>query len=661
MSRGAGSASGGKNPFEIYTGLNTRGQNKPLDWEESAVDAQSLVGDIYDNDRPAPKMYFLWLVLMAVFGILLSRVFFLQIVQGKNFRQLSDSNRVRSQTILAPRGLILDRSGQTLAQNSASFNLAAVPFDLPKSQTDLEAEITKAAAAFDFDGPQLLLKLKIAPTNSLLPIVLKQDISQEQAILFETRSNEFLGLSIEQIPVRQYVDAPVFSHVLGYAGLVSPEDLAHLDSQKYDTVDYAGKTGIELAYENYLHGSNGQNLVEVDANGKLLDVLGKNNPASGQNLQLNIDKGLQQEIYNQLKSGRNPRAAAVAMNPKNGQILALVSLPGFNSNLFSGGLSSQDYTALLADKNLPLFNRAVSGTYPPGSTVKPMVGLAGLQEKIITPATVINDRGVLVIPSQFDPSIKYNFFGWTRAGLGPVNIYKAIAQSDDIYFYTVAGGYPGSPVPQGLGAEKLAYYYRKFNLGSLTGIDIPDEKPGLVPDPDWKAEYYKSNPILSKWYLGDTYHIGIGQGDLLVTPLQVAEWTSIIANNGLGFRPQVLNKVTDAGGRAVYKKSPEILANNFLDGENLRVIQQAMRETVTSGSGRELQDLPVEAAGKSGTSQFDGSDPTRTHAWFTAYAPFNDPEIVVTVLVEAGGEGHVAAEPVVRKAIEYWAKNIYKK
>ncbi len=661
MSREAGSASGGKNPFEIYSGLNTRGKKTPLDWEESAVDTTSPVGDIHDADRTLPNMSFMWVALFSVFVILLSRIFFLQIVQGSNFRALSDSNRVRSQTILAPRGVILDRTGQTLVQNSASFNLVAVPFDLPKSKQDLSAEIFKASEAFSFDGNELVAQINKAPANSLLPLVAKQNISQDEAILFETRSNEFLGLGLEQIPVRQYVEAPVFSHIMGYTGLVSQADLAHLDKNKYDTVDYTGKTGIETAYEKYLHGVNGQNLVEVDATGKLLDVLGQNSPTPGQTLSLNIDKGLQEKIYNSLKKGSNPRAAAVAINPKNGEVLALVSLPGFDNNLFSSGVSSKDYSALLTDKNLPLFNRSISGTYPPGSTVKPMVGLAGLEEKIITPDTVINDRGVLVIPNQFDPSIKYNFYGWTHTGLGPVNIYDAIAQSDDIYFYTVAGGYPNSPVPVGLGAEKLAEYYHKFNLGSTTGIDIPGEKPGLVPDPAWKASYFKSDPILSKWYLGDTYHIGIGQGDLLVTPLQVAEWTAIIANNGVGMRPQLLNRVTDDNGKIIFEKTPEILIKDFLQPENLKIIQQAMRDTVTEGSGRALNNLPIEAAGKTGTSQFDGSDPSRTHAWFTAYAPFNDPEIVITVLVEAGGEGHATAVPVARDAMAYWEKNIYRK
>jgi penicillin-binding protein 2 len=269
---------------------------------------------------------------------------------------------------------------------------------------------------------------------------------------------------------------------------------------------------------------------------------------------------------------------------------------------------------------------------------------------------VVVDRGVLVIPNQFDPSIAYNFVSWKRDGLGPVNVYSAIAKSSDIYFYILAGGHPSSPIP-GLGAEKLAEYYRKFNLDKLTGIDIQGEKPGVVADPAWKSKYFKNDPILSKWYLGDTYHVGIGQGDMLTTPLQVALWTAIIANDGVGYKPKILSEILDEQGKVIFKNEPEIIVEKFASEENLRMVQEGMRQTVEYGSGVKLLDLPFMSAGKTGTSQFDGSDPSRTHAWFTAYAPFDDPEIVITVLVEAGGEGHAAAVPVVKEALKWWYEN----
>ncbi|MFA5990656.1 MAG: penicillin-binding protein 2 [Candidatus Doudnabacteria bacterium] len=649
-----------KNPFEIYTSFNSKKSGRQLDWEESAVDLESSVEELHDSDRSAPNFKWLSLFLFCTFVIFGARIFYLQIIKGDSFRVLSENNRVRSQSLLAPRGLIVDRNQVTLAQNTASFNLVAVPFDLPKNQAELEKELTAAAMVFGFNQTELSDKLKSSKTNLLEPIVLAQDLSQDQAILFETRASEFVGLSVRQVPIRQYINAPIFSHLLGYTGLVSAEDLKKLDPEKYDQPDFIGKTGIEAQYEKYLHGINGQDLVEVDASGKLTNILGQNSPTPGNTLHLNIDKDLQEKLYNDLKAGSGSKAAAVALNPKTGEVLALVSLPGFDNNLFAHGIKQQDYTNLLTDKNLPLFNRAITGTYPPGSTVKPMVALAALQEGVVTPTTIINDRGVLVIPNQFDSSISYNFFSWKREGLGPMNVYSAIAQSSDIYFYTVAGGHPNSPI-KGLGAEKLAEYYRKFNLGKIWGLDLPGEKSGVVADPDWKAKFYKTDPILSKWYLGDTYHIGIGQGDMLVTPLQVAEWTALIANNGVGMKPRLLDQVTDQSGKVLFQTKPEVLINKFAQEEYLTVVQRGMRQAVTDGSGKQLSTLPITSAGKTGTSQFDGADPKRTHAWFTAYAPFEDPQIVITVLVEAGGEGHIAAVPVVKDALLWWAENRYKR
>jgi penicillin-binding protein 2 len=380
--------------------------------------------------------------------------------------------------------------------------------------------------------------------------------------------------------------------------------------------------------------------------------LGEKSPKPGQAIELNLDNGLQIELYNALKSrNKNVKAAAVALNPKTGEVLAFLSLPGFDGNAFARGISSKDYQALLSDPNLPLFNRVIAGTYPPGSTVKPMVAAAALNEKVVTAKTIIVDRGVLVIPHQYDPSISYNFVGWKRDGLGPMDIKSAIAQSSDIYFYVVGGGHPSSQV-KGLGPDKLADYYRKFNLGQTTGIDLQGEKSGVVADPNWKANYYEDDQILGQWYLGDTYHISIGQGDMLTTPLQVAQFTAIIANNGVGMKPKILKKIL--GGKDF---QPEVSVQKFLSDDILHLVQEGMRETVLSGSGRQLNTLSITAAGKTGTSQFDGSDPKRTHAWFTAYAPYEDPKIVITVLVEAGGEGHAVAVPVVKQALEWWAEN----
>lgn len=647
------------NPFE--NNFQSSIKSRPgLAWEESAVDKISQVGGgVFDADRTSPKIWWLGLVLVLVFGLIFSRLFFLQVIKGGGYQQLSENNRIRSQVILAPRGLILDKYGTVLAQNTASFNLVAVPLDLPKE--GLVEEVNKLASLLNFDAAEANTKLKGMDKRSMQPVLVKQDISQQQSILFETKASEFIGFSVQKVPIRQYPYALSFSHLLGFTGIISQDDLKTVDQSLYDANDFVGKTGLEAQYEKYLHGENGENLVEVDAAGKLVNVLGEKKAGSGDTLRLNIDQGLQQTLYDLLsKDNPNRKAAAVALDPKNGEVLALVSLPGYDDNLFAHGIKKEDYQKLIADKNLPMFDRAIAGTYPPGSTVKPMVATAALQQGTISENTVITDRGVLVIPNQYNPSVAYNFYGWKRSGLGPMNVKSAIAESSDIFFYVVAGGHPSSQVP-GLGAEKLAEYYRKFNLGRVTGIDLQGEKPGLVPDPDWKAKYFHNDPIMSKWYLGDTYHIGIGQGDLLVTPLQVALWTATIANDGVGYKPRILDKVLDQSGNTVFQTQPEVIINNLADKKNIEIVQAGMRQTIVAGTGRQLATLPISSAGKTGTSQFDGSDPKKTHAWFTAYAPYEDPQIAITVLVEAGGEGNVVSVPVVKQALQWWAENRYNK
>ncbi len=645
-----------KNPFEVYTSLHNFKKAVGLDWEESAADTRRLVEGVYDENRKLPSLNWLALIAILSFSILIGRVFYLQIVKGGDYNILSENNRMRSQVMLAPRGLIYDRYGQVLAQNVAGFNLVAVPFDLHLEGLDLQ--LTKLSEYFGFDIQAVEQKLNVIDKKSIQPIIIKQNLTHEQSIWFETHASEFVGFSVQKVPTRQYPEPEAFSHLLGYTGLVGPEDNDLISKGQYDANDFIGKYGIELSYEQYLHGINGQNQVEVDATGKLLNVLGEDPAKPGNSLVLNIDKDLQTKLFQSLTGqgqGRT-KAAAIALNPKNGQVLALVSLPGFDNNLFAQGIKSEDYQKLINNPNLPLFDRAIAGTYPPGSTVKPMVASAALSEGIVNEKTIIVDRGVLVIPNQFDPSVSFNFYGWQRGGLGPMNVISAIAQSSDIYFYTVGGGQPNSQI-KGLGAEKLAEYYRKFGLGKPTGIDLQGEKPGLVADPQWKENYFKDDAILRKWYLGDTYHISIGQGDMLATPLQVALWTAIIANNGIGYKPEILNTVKDMSDKVVMENKPEILIQKFLSDAVLKIVQEGMRQTILSGSGKQLASLPISAAGKTGTSQFDSSDPKKTHAWFTAYAPYEDPQIVVTVLVEAGGEGHIAAEPVVKQVLQWWAEN----
>lgn len=626
-----------------------------LEWDEAAMDTQTDLEGFHDSDRPAPSLSWLKLVIVISCIMLAVKLFSLQVQQGQIFGALAEGNRLRSQTILAPRGIIEDSHGISLAQNTASFNLVFIPIDLPaEGRNEIIHSLSDTFKLSESEVKQVVEKSK---RNSFEPVIIKQDLTKQESILFETRGQEFPGFTIRSIPIRKYVNADIFSHLIGYTSLISDKELEDKADEHYEPNDYIGKYGLELSYEEYLRGVNGQEQIEVDAKGRPVKAVGTIDPIPGATLKLNIDSELQEQLFNSFKKNSiNVKGAAVALNPKTGEVLALLSLPGFDNNLFAHGISSADYTKLTSDKNLPLFNRVITGTYPPGSTVKPMVGLAALEYGIVTEKTVITDRGVLVIPNQFDPSVSYNFYGWKRSGLGPMTIRSAIAESSDIYFYTVTGGHPDSPI-DGMGPERLAEFYRKFSLGKPTGIDLEGEKSGLVADPNWKANYFKDDKILSKWYLGDTYHIGIGQGDMLVTPLQAALWTAAIANNGIAYKPHVVNSVKNKDGKIIYQPKQEVIIKDLGSPEHIKIIQEGMRQTVLAGSGRSLLTLPISSAGKTGTSQFDGSDPSRTHAWFTSYAPYEDPQIVITILVEAGGGGDAAAAPIAKEALQWWATN----
>ncbi len=650
-----------RNPFEIFDNSSGKTGSSHLDWEESALDSQSEVEGFAEEARTIPRLFWLHGVIIAACIVLVFQLFNLQVIQGSKLKLMAEGNRLRIQTILAPRGYITDRNGDQLARNTASFSLVATPVDLPKE--GLDEMMAKVSTNFNVPLDEIKEKLSNIDRNSLQPIVIKRGMNQHESILFETYSSEYVGFAVQSVPIRDYIDPEVYSHALGYTGVISDNELGSLKDQGYELNDFIGKSGIESSYEKYLRGVNGNKQVEVDAAGRPIKVLGNVEPQPGNIVQLNIDAGLQKQLYDGFaKISPNVKGAAVALNPKTGEVLALVSVPGFNNNLFAPGISTTDYKNYLENKNLPLFNRAIAGTYPPGSTIKMVTAAAALQENIVKPDTIINDNGILRIPNEFNPGIVYDFVGWKRSGLGPMNVKSAIAQSSDIYFYTVAGGYPAYHI-DGLGAEKLAQYYRNFGMGKQTGIDIQGEKSGIVADPDWKRNYFQNDPIDSKWYLGDTYHISIGQGDMLATPLQVAVWTGVIANGGTINKPRLLKSVKTQDGKEIFAPQPELLVSKTVSDENIRVIQEGMHDNVISahGTGQQLKTLPISAAGKTGTSQFDGSDPSRTHAWYTAYAPFENPEIVITVLVEAGGEGHAASVPIVKNALQWWADNRYKK
>lgn len=643
-----------KNTFITYDDSSHIYTSGDLAFEESLFTDVSPVDTETVANGGQSKFFWLMGLVIVIGCLLVIRLGYLQLGDGTHFRALADGNRLRERVNLAPRGQIFDRYGNVLADSTASFRLLVTPSDLPAGVLAQATESVKRLLMLT--DAQMVRGLDNVDTKSSKPIELATKLSTEQTVLFETHALEFPAMSIETVPVRNYVSSEAFSHVLGSTGAITDNDLASNDV--YVSEDIVGKTGLELEYESELKGQNGKDIVEIDATGSVVKSLGEIQSSPGKSLKTTLDQGLQDELYKQFSSRPGAKGAAIAMNPKTGEVLALLSYPGYNTNQFALGISGKDYQSLLGDKMLPLFNRAIAGQLPPGSTVKPMVALAGLENGVITDKTVIVDSGKITIPNQFNPSVVYDYVGWKRTGLGPMTVRSAIAMSSDIFFYVVGGGLNSVHI-DGLGIDRLAAFYRKFHLGNLTGIDLPGEKAGLVPDPTWKMSFYNNNALLGKWYLGDTYHVSIGQGDVLVTPLQMALWTATIANGGVGMKPHVVSAVLDKQGNVVRTIEPSILIPQVGSENNIRVVQEGMRQTVLSGTAKRLQSLSVSSAGKTGTAQFDNNE--REHSWFTSFAPYENPEIVVTVLVEGGGEGGAAALPITESALRWWAEHRYQK
>jgi penicillin-binding protein 2 len=640
------------NPFSSYNSkkYKAEGRGRPsMDWEEGAFDnGEDNVDDYYEGHSNSHRYWIISLFTFAMFFFLFARIFFLQVIKTGYYKVLAEGNHIRSQAILAPRGIIYDSQGEALVQNIPNFELDLSTIDLPK---DYATEVQNLSSLFKVDPSVIENAIKAVPTNTFQEYTVIPSLDKNAVVVFESKINDFPGFSVENDPVRQYVDPDIFAHPIGYTGKINADEL--LKNPDYLLNDYIGKSGLESSYEKYLRGTNGQHQTEVDANGNMQADLGDVQPQPGNNLYLNIDAGLQRFLYQDIiaKNG-NKKAAAVAVDPRTGQILALVSVPGFNSNLFSAGISQQDYSKLSNDPTQPLFNRVISGVYPPGSTIKPVLASAVLQENVISPTAKIDDNGDLVVGA-------FHFHGWKAGGLGMMDMRTAIAMSSDIYFYTVGGGQTKLGIT-GLGITKIAKYYALFGMGQKLGIDVPGEAAGLIGSPEERVKRF-SDPASQAWYLGDTYHESIGQGDMEVTPLQDAMWIATVANGGTLYQPYVVDKVEGQNGNVILQNKLTVIRSGFIDPKNIAVVQEGMRQTVTSGTATALKSLPVTSAGKTGTAQFDSAVPGSTHAWFVAYAPYENPQIVIDVLIEAGGEGNAAAEPVVKDALNWWAQNRYLK
>jgi len=586
--------------------------------------------------------FFLGIISLG-FIIFSAQAAYLQIFRSDYFGQAAENNYIRSLPILASRGIIYDRSMKQLVYNIPSFDLVISLQDLPAATNErlsIMGEISRLTGVNQEEIEDILRK---AETKRSPVAIVLEALDHETLLELEEKINNWPGFKIEKNISRQYVSPLSLSHVLGYMGKLS---LAEVENNPaYFLTEKIGKNGLEAFYEKVLRGTPGEKLVEVDATGRLKRDISENKPQDGRSLMLSLDGFLQESFFSavskSLENRKLKKAAVVAIDPKTGGILAMLSFPVFDNNSFAQGLTTKTYAELTQSVDRPLFNRAISGQYAPGSTIKPLIGAAAIQEKVVTPLTKVNDSsGELVILNQYSSEVAYRFGDWKIHGV--VDLYSAIAQSCNVYFYTVGGGYGNI---KGLGVEKLEKYFKSFGLGKTLGIDLAGEGNGLVPSPAWKKQF-KNEP----WYIGDTYHISIGQGDLLATPLQMAVATAAIVNGGKIIQPHLVDKIIDSDKNVIETIKPAVLSKDFISQANLSVIKDAMRQTVTAGSARLLNDLSIAVGAKTGTAEVVGQK--NTNAWATAFAPFDDPQIVVVVLIENAGEGSQVAVPIIREVLE---------
>lgn len=567
--------------------------------------------------------------------ILFGRIGYLQIIKGNYWRNIAEGNRIRFQSIKASRGLIYDRNGELLVKNIPNFTVNIVPGDLPKNDNERYAkEINDIASLLGMSVEEIENKLTTA--NLWQEIEIKEQVPYEQAIQLIINSDQYPGIQCKTLAKREYIEAEALAHVLGYIGKINEQELEIYKDEKYEMTDYIGKAGLELYYQNKLRGKDGKKQIEVNSQRTAIKVLAEEPAIAGEDLSLTLDLGMQKKVMDVLEKYTNekdsPGGAAIVLDPRNGDVLAIASWPTYGLDKFANGISYDDYQLLVNDEEKPLFNRAISGEYPSGSTFKLIVSSAALQEGVVNRNTIVNSTGGIQLDRLFPD--------WKQGGHGETDIIKALAESVNTFFYLAGGGSYNAETREitgGLGIDRINRYAEYFGLSQKSNIDLAGEKDGFLPTREWKKENKGAD-----WYLGDTYNVSIGQGDVLVTPLQVANFTGAIANGGILYQPHLLKS----------NSYPYIINANFIDKNNINIVQQGMREAVLTGSAKKLQDLTVDVAAKTGTAEHAGEG--ANHSWLTAFAPYDSPEIVVTVIIEEGGEGTEAALPAVKEIINWY-------
>ncbi len=587
-----------------------------------------------EQDRARRSFSGVALIVLVLFGLLILRLWFLQLVEGEDLQQKSEHNRVRLQELPPWRGMILDHQGQVLVANRPSSDLMVVLEDVP----DIPLLARRLQSLLKLDARQSAAQMEAARQNQQHWVRLRGDLSWDELALVETYQRELPGVLIQITSKREYRHPGMACHVLGYLSEITDVQLRSGQFPNYKMGDVIGKMGVEAAWERYLRGKRGYRRIEVDALGRELGQVDQSLPSQGSTLYLTLDQKLQDEAEACLQ-GRT--GAIVALDPRNGKILAMASSPTFSPEAFERGLSAQEWQRLAADKTHPLENRVLKGQYPPGSTFKIVMAVAGLEEKVITPTTIINCSGSL-------PFGNHVFHCWRKGGHGGVNLERALVQSCDIYFYNVG---------RRLGIDRIAKWGKRFGLGQPSGLNLDKEMPGLVASSAWKKARFKDS-----WHEGETLSVSIGQGYNLVTPIQIAQVAAAIANGGKVYEPHLLEKVESPTGETVYQDRTVLKSELGASPATLALVRQGLQDAVAEGTGTAAKLPNVEVAGKTGTAQVVAleKDQPRTkggtifqdHAWFVAYAPATgEAQIAMAVLVEHGGHGGSAAAPLAKRVL----------
>ena len=586
-------------------------------------------------------------IALLLFFILLSRFVYLQVVQHEHYRTLAEQNRISIVPIAPNRGLILDRNGVPLAHNYTAFTLEITPSKIKS----LEQTITELSTLMEITAKdRKRFKKLLDESRNFESLPIRTRLNDVEIARFAANRYRFAGVEIKARLFRHYPQGEITSHAVGYIGRINDADLERLNEKgnlaNYRGTNHVGRAGLEQSYESELHGTTGFEEVETDSGGRAVRTLSRTPPTSGNNLTLHLDLKLQQVAE---QTFGNFRGAVIAIEPKTGGVLAYLSKPGFDTNLFVDGIDTQNWELLNNSLDTPLVNRVIHGQYPPGSTIKPFMALAGLELNKRTPSYSISDPGFFTLPGS-----SHRYRDWKVGGHGTVDLHKSIVISCDTYYYGLAVD---------LGVDNIASFLSKFGFGKKTGIDIEGEHSGLLPSQAWKMKRFKQ-----KWFVGDTVSVGIGQGYNLATPLQLAVATATLANQGNQMQPQLVRQIQNAKSGVITPLTPNTISKLPIKPDNLALIVNAMVDVARPGgtAARAAAGAPYTIAGKTGTAQVVAikqgekyvesrvAERHRDHALFIAYAPADNPKIALAILVENGGHGGSTAAPIARALFDYY-------